>query len=54
MDLAQEYGSKLHLGVFYRNPDPAPTYESLVKERHSLLMKDAPPRESILDLFIKS
>jgi 2-oxoglutarate ferredoxin oxidoreductase subunit beta len=54
MDLAQEYGTMLHLGVFYRNPEPAPTYESLVKARQARLMKDAPPRERILDLFIKS
>ncbi len=53
MDLAQHYGSKLHTGVFYRNPEPPPTYEGLVRERQALLSKDAPPVERILDLFIK-
>jgi 2-oxoglutarate ferredoxin oxidoreductase subunit beta len=28
MELAQEYGKTLYTGVFYRNPKPAPTYES--------------------------
>ena len=53
MDLAQHYGEKLHLGVFYRNPEPPPTYGDLVKERQDLLSKDALPKERILDLFIK-
>ena len=53
MDLAQHYGTKMHLGVFYRNPAPPPTYGDLVKERQELLSKDALPKERILDLFIK-
>jgi 2-oxoglutarate ferredoxin oxidoreductase subunit beta len=53
MDLAQHYGEKLHLGVFYRNPEPPPTYGDLVLERQALMAKDAVPRERILDLFIK-
>jgi 2-oxoglutarate ferredoxin oxidoreductase subunit beta len=53
MDLAQHYGEKMHLGVFYRNPEPPPTYGDLVKERQALLSKDALPKERILDLFIK-
>ena len=53
MDLAQQYGQKMHLGVFYRNPEPPPTYGDLVKERQTLLSKDALPKERILDLFIK-
>jgi 2-oxoglutarate ferredoxin oxidoreductase subunit beta len=53
MDLAQHYGEKLHLGVFYRNPEPQPTYDALVRERQALLSKDALPKERILDLFIK-
>jgi hypothetical protein len=39
--------------VFYRNPEPPPTYDALVRERQALLSKDAQPRERILDLFIK-
>lgn len=53
MDLAQEYGTKLHTGVFYRNPEPPPTYGDLVKERQEEQAKVAIPRERILDLFIK-
>ncbi len=53
MDLAQHYGSKLHLGVFYRNPEPPPTYGDLVKARQEELAKNALPVERILDLFIK-
>jgi 2-oxoglutarate ferredoxin oxidoreductase subunit beta len=30
MELAQEYGQTLYTGVFYRNPEPPPTYESQV------------------------
>jgi len=44
---------KMHLGVFYRNPEPPPTYGDLVKERQTMLSKDALPKERILDLFIK-
>jgi 2-oxoglutarate ferredoxin oxidoreductase subunit beta len=53
MDLAQHYGRKLHLGVFYRNPEPPPTYDDLVRERQAELAKDALPKERILELFIK-
>jgi 2-oxoglutarate ferredoxin oxidoreductase subunit beta len=53
MDLAQEYGTKLYTGVFYRNPEPAPTYGDLVKERQEQQQATAVPRERILDLFIK-
>jgi len=53
MDLASHYGEKLHLGIFYKNPEPPPTYGDLVKERQELLSKDALPPERILDLFIK-
>lgn len=52
MALAEEYGKKLHTGVFYRNPQPTSTYEQLVKERQTSLMADALPKQRILDLFI--
>ena len=44
---------QLYTGVFYRNPEPPPTYAALVQERQAQLAKDALPRERILDLFIK-
>ena len=37
MELAQEYGRSLHTGVFYRNPNPPPTYESHLRELQSQL-----------------
>ena len=37
MELAQEYGQTLYTGVFYRNPAPAPTYESQIRERQQAL-----------------
>jgi 2-oxoglutarate ferredoxin oxidoreductase subunit beta len=51
MALAQEYGTKLYTGVFYRNPQPPPTYEGLVRQLQADLMPKAAPRERILDLF---
>lgn len=37
MDLAQGYGTDLYTGVFYRNPNPPPTYDSQIRERQELL-----------------
>ena len=51
MDLAQDYGKKLYTGVFYRNPNPAPTLEATVKERHDALRGTGLPKERILELF---
>ena len=53
MAYAREYGTKLYTGVFYRNPEPAPTYDGLVRQRQRELMPKAPPRERILDLFVQ-
>jgi 2-oxoglutarate/2-oxoacid ferredoxin oxidoreductase subunit beta len=33
MELASEYGRTLYTGVFYRNPNPPPTYDAMVRER---------------------
>jgi 2-oxoglutarate ferredoxin oxidoreductase subunit beta len=51
MDLAQDYGSKLYTGVFYRNPAPSPSFGSAVAERHATLMGTGLPRERILEMF---
>lgn len=51
MALAQTYGKELYTGVLYRNPNPPPTYESLVRERQQHLAPGAMPRERILELF---
>ncbi len=53
MELAQAYGKELYTGVFYRNPDPPPTFESLVHERQQALAPKALPRQRILDLFVQ-
>jgi 2-oxoglutarate ferredoxin oxidoreductase subunit beta len=52
MDLAQEYGTKLYTGVFYRNPEPPPTYDALVRERRAEMAPGARPKEQILDMFL--
>jgi len=51
MALAQEYGRSLHTGVFYRSPEPAPTYDDLVRRRREEVGPPAVPRERILELF---
>jgi 2-oxoglutarate ferredoxin oxidoreductase subunit beta len=48
--LAQQYGEKLYTGVFYREPQPAPSYETLVRLRHAEAPRHLPP-ERILELF---
>ena len=52
LDKAQSYGNELLTGVFYRNPTPAPTLGSLVRERQEQMMKEAPDRSRILDTFV--
>jgi 2-oxoglutarate ferredoxin oxidoreductase subunit beta len=54
MVLAREYGRRLFTGVFYRNPDPPPTYESLTRERQRALAASALPRERVLELFSRA
>ena len=51
MDLAQGYGAELYTGIFYRNPQPAPTYNDLVRERQRELRTAATPKNKILDMF---
>ena len=50
-ELAQQYGKELHVGVLYRNPNPPPTYDSLVRERQTQLAPKAVPRDRLLDMF---
>ena len=51
MALAQDYGRTLYTGVFFRDPDPRPTYAEAVRERRRALPAPTTPRESILQLF---
>jgi 2-oxoglutarate ferredoxin oxidoreductase subunit beta len=40
MELAQDYGNTLYTGIFYRNPNPPPTYEDQILElQHKLQPK---------------
>jgi 2-oxoglutarate ferredoxin oxidoreductase subunit beta len=52
MDLAQAYGQELYTGVFYRNPNPAPTYDDAVRARRAELGTTAGPKAGILDHFV--
>ncbi|MDE3084389.1 MAG: 2-oxoacid:ferredoxin oxidoreductase subunit beta [Verrucomicrobiota bacterium] len=41
MELAQEYGKTLYTGIFYRNPQPPPTYGTQIKEIQQKLQSKA-------------
>jgi 2-oxoglutarate ferredoxin oxidoreductase subunit beta len=49
--LAQDYGSKLYTGVFYRKPEPDPTFEALAKQRQQAHGATPRPRHAVMDLF---
>ena len=51
MALAAEYGKTLYTGVFYRNPEPPPTYEAEAKARQQQARPLAPARRDILEMF---
>ncbi|HOG29827.1 MAG TPA: 2-oxoacid:ferredoxin oxidoreductase subunit beta [Vicinamibacterales bacterium] len=51
LDLAQAYGEKLYTGVFYRNPDPPPTFEALVRQRQEQQRPLARSRADVLNVF---
>jgi len=51
MDLAQGYGDKLYTGVFYRKPEPSPTFERLAKQRHAAHGAVPRPRHAVMDVF---
>jgi 2-oxoglutarate ferredoxin oxidoreductase subunit beta len=42
MELAEAYGSTLYTGIFYRNPNPPPTYGSQIKDRQQTLKAKTP------------
>ena len=52
MELAEGYGRDLVTGVFYRNPEPPPTYESLVRERQDAGRVDPAARAHVLEAFV--
>jgi 2-oxoglutarate ferredoxin oxidoreductase subunit beta len=51
MELAQEYGHTLYTGVLYRDPNPGPTLDDFVRERHAALREGVFPRDGVLDVF---
>jgi 2-oxoglutarate ferredoxin oxidoreductase subunit beta len=51
MALAQDYGKRLYTGVFYRHPNPPPSYGDRVRERHAACKKAGGSREDILKMF---
>ena len=53
LDLARAYGKELYTGVFYRNPEPPPTYDALIRIRQAEQAKLARPRERILDAWLQ-
>lgn len=51
MALSQDYGSRLYTGVFYRKPEPEPTFEALAARRQQGQGAPQPPRHAIMDVF---
>jgi 2-oxoglutarate ferredoxin oxidoreductase subunit beta len=51
MDLAQAYGEKLYTGVFFRHPEPGPTFEHLARERQKAQMPTVKGRADVLNVF---
>jgi 2-oxoglutarate ferredoxin oxidoreductase subunit beta len=51
MDLAQAYGEKLYTGVFFRHPEPGPTFEQLARERQESQRPAVKSRADVLNVF---
>jgi 2-oxoglutarate ferredoxin oxidoreductase subunit beta len=51
MGLAQEYGDKLYTGVFYRQPNPGPTFEALARDRQSAMRASVKSRADVMNAF---
>jgi 2-oxoglutarate/2-oxoacid ferredoxin oxidoreductase subunit beta len=45
IELAQQYGTALYTGVFYRNPTPPPTYDQQIRARQAALRPEVPAGE---------
>jgi len=48
MDLASAYGTELYTGVFYRNPNPPPTYDEYIQQQQKDLAAQARPLDQLL------
>lgn len=53
LDLARAYGTELYTGVFYKNPNPPPTYEALVRLRQAEQSKKARPHHQLLEAYLQ-
>jgi 2-oxoglutarate ferredoxin oxidoreductase subunit beta len=53
MGYAQDPSEALYTGVFYKNPEPPPTFGDMVRERQQELGASPLPRERALDLLKK-
>ena len=51
MGLAQAYGEKLYTGVFFRHPQPGPTFEQLARERREAQKATVKSRADVLNVF---
>lgn len=51
---AQAYGTQLLTGVYYRDPEPPPTFGDLVHQRQQTMMASAAPRARVLDRFLQA
>jgi hypothetical protein len=41
--------------MFYRNPDPPPTYDALMRQRQTELQRGEPrPRSRVLEAYLRS
>ena len=54
MKLAQDYGKVLYTGVLYRDPEPGPTFEQAVAQRHAAMNASRLNRNRVLDVFAVS
>jgi len=51
MDLAQAYGTALYTGVFFRHPEPGPTFERLARQRQEAQRQGVTGRADVLNAF---
>lgn len=51
IEISQQYGTVLHTGILYRDPNPGPSYTDLLKQLQNEQKPKAVPRDKILDMF---
>ncbi|MDH4198826.1 MAG: 2-oxoacid:ferredoxin oxidoreductase subunit beta [Spirochaetia bacterium] len=51
IEIAHQYGDKLHTGIFYKDPNPGPSYTDLLKELQNELKPKAVAKDKILEMF---